>query len=61
MNATQSTELAFQPGGGVSVYLKDHVGIRLSLDYRRIVFDNHEEDNSEFRMLTGIVIGFGDR
>jgi opacity protein-like surface antigen len=56
-----STEFAFQPGGGVSVYLNDHVGIRLSMDYRRIVFDNDEEDNSEFRMLTGIVIGFGDR
>jgi opacity protein-like surface antigen len=56
-----STEFAFQPGGGISVYLNEHVGIRLSMDYRRIVFDNDEEDNSEFRMLTGIVIGFGDR
>jgi opacity protein-like surface antigen len=56
-----STEFAFQPGGGVSVYLNDHVGVRLSMDYRRIVFDNDEEDNSEFRMLTGIVIGFGGR
>jgi opacity protein-like surface antigen len=56
-----STEFAFQPGGGISVYLNDHVGVRLSMDYRRIVFDNDEEDNSEFRMLTGIVIGFGSR
>jgi opacity protein-like surface antigen len=56
-----STEFAFQPGGGLSVYLNDRVGVRLSLDYRRIVFDNDEEDNSEFRMLTGIVIGFGSR
>ena len=54
-----STEFALQPGGGVSIYLNDHVGVRLSMDYRRIVFDNDEEDNSEFRMLTGIVIGFG--
>jgi opacity protein-like surface antigen len=56
-----STEFAFQPGGGISVYLNDHVGVRLSMDYRRIVFDNEEEDNSEFRVLTGIVIGFGSR
>jgi opacity protein-like surface antigen len=62
MSATvSSTEFALQPGGGVSVYLNNHVGLRLSLDYRRIVFDNDEEDNSEFRMLTGIVIGFGSR
>ena len=54
-----STEFAFQPGGGISVYLNDHVGVRLSMDYRRIVFDNDEEDNSEFRVLSGIVIGFG--
>jgi hypothetical protein len=56
-----STEFAFQPGGGLSVYLSDHVGVRLSMDYRRIVFDNDEEDNSEFRLHTGIVIGFGGR
>jgi opacity protein-like surface antigen len=60
-STSESTEFAFQPGGGVSVYLNDHVGVRLSMDYRRIVFDNDEEDNSEFRMLTGLVIGFGNR
>jgi opacity protein-like surface antigen len=56
-----STELAFQPGGGISVYMNDRVGLRMSMDYRRIVFDDDEEDNSEFRVLTGIVIGFGGR
>jgi opacity protein-like surface antigen len=56
-----STEFTLQPGGGLSVYLNDHVGFRLSMDYRRIVFDDNEEDNSEFRVLTGIVIGMGGR
>ena len=56
-----STEFAIQPGGGISIYMNDHVGVRLSMDYRRIVFNEEEEDNSEFRMLTGIVIGFGGR
>ena len=56
-----ATEFAFQPGGGISVYLNDHVGVRLSMDYRRVVFGDNEEDNSEFRMLTGVVIGFGGR
>jgi opacity protein-like surface antigen len=58
---TSSTEFTLQPGGGISIYLSDHVGVRLSMDYRRIVFDDDEEDNSEFRVLTGIVIGFGGR
>jgi opacity protein-like surface antigen len=58
-SATETdTQFAYQPGGGISVYLNDHVGVRLSMDYRRIVFGD-EEDNSEFRVLTGIVIGFG--
>ena len=59
--ADSSTEFAFQPGGGLSVYLNDRVGVRLALDYRRIVFDNEEADNSEFRVLSGVVIGFGGR
>jgi opacity protein-like surface antigen len=56
------TRFAVQPGGGVTLYLTDHVGVRGGADYRRIVlFEDGAEDVSEFRVAAGFVFGWGAR
>jgi opacity protein-like surface antigen len=58
------TKLAFQPGGGMTVLLTENVSVRGAVDYRRIVFtdaDEFDEDNSQVRVIAGIVFGWGAR
>jgi opacity protein-like surface antigen len=58
------TQFAFQPGGGVTVLLAEHVSLRAAVDYRRIVFtadDFDEEDESQVRVTAGVVFGWGAR
>ena len=58
------TKFAFQPGGGLTVLLAEHVSVRGAVDYRRIVFttdDFDEEDDSQFRVIAGVVFGWGAR
>jgi opacity protein-like surface antigen len=58
------TKFAFQPGGGVTVILSEHVSVRGAVDYRRIVFttdDFDEEDDSQIRVIAGVVFGWGAR
>jgi opacity protein-like surface antigen len=58
------TKFAFQPGGGVTVLLTPNVSVRGAADYRRIVFtdaDQFDEDNSQVRIMAGIVFGWGSR
>jgi opacity protein-like surface antigen len=58
------TKFALQPGGGLSVLLTPNVSVRGAVDYRRIVFtdaDEFDEDNSQVRVITGVVFGWGAR
>ena len=57
------TDFAVQPGGGVLMYFNSRVGAQISADYRWIdpAGKGEDEDGSEFRVLTGMVIGFGSR
>jgi opacity protein-like surface antigen len=59
----RATEFALQPGGGVTVYLTNHVGLRLAGDYRSVI-DFHEEENdytNEFRVAAGFTMHWGGR
>jgi opacity protein-like surface antigen len=59
------TKFAFQPGGGLTVLLADHVSLRGAIDYRRIVFTSDDEfddeDESQVRVSAGVVFGWGAR
>ena len=58
------TKFAFQPGGGVTILFTEHVSIRGAVDYRRIVFtdaDEFDADNSQIRVIAGMVFGWGGR
>lgn len=56
------TEFALQPGGGLGILLTRNVGLRTAVDYRRIMFfEDGEEDNSEVRVLAGVVFAWGAR
>ena len=57
------TDFAFQPGGGVLMYFNRRVGAQMAFDYRWInpAGKGSDEDTSEFRFLTGTVVGFGSR
>lgn len=58
------TQFAVQPGGGVTVLLTQNVGVRGAVDYRRIVFtgdDEDPEDDSQIRVIAGVVFGWGAR
>jgi opacity protein-like surface antigen len=62
--AVSDTKFAFQPGGGVTFLLTDNVSLRGAADYRRIVFtdaDEFDEDNSQVRVIAGMVLGWGAR
>jgi opacity protein-like surface antigen len=60
-----TTDFALQPGGGVTVYLTERVGVRLAGDYRSIIdFAADMEDNeytNEFRMTAGFTLQWGGR
>jgi opacity protein-like surface antigen len=59
------TKFAFQPGGGLTFLLAQHVSLRGAVDYRRIVFtsddDFDDEDESQVRVSAGVVFGWGAR
>jgi opacity protein-like surface antigen len=57
------TDFAIQPGGGVTIYLSDRVGVRLAADYRALVdFSDEEWDvASELRGMAGLTFGWGAR
>jgi outer membrane protein with beta-barrel domain len=56
------TRFAIQPGGGLTVFLAEHVGVRGAIDYRRVIFfEDGAEDISEFRVAAGFVFGWGAR
>lgn len=58
------TQFALQPGGGMTVYLTRHVGVRFSADYRTIIdfVDGEENDyTNEFRLLSGFTLQWGAR
>jgi hypothetical protein len=52
-----STDLAFQPGGGVDIMMSEKIGIRLQGDYRITRSDGY--NSSQFRFAAGAVFGFG--
>ena len=63
-SAGTDTKFAFQPGGGVTFLLTPNAYIRGAVDYRRIVFtdaDEFDEDNSQIRVIAGVVFGWGAR
>ena len=58
-----ATDFALQPGGGVTIYLTNRVGVRLAGDYRTII-DFAAGDNGythELRMIAGFTMQWGGR
>lgn len=56
------TFFALQPGVGVLMYFNHRIGAQVSADFRWIdPFERGALDSSEFRVLTGVVVGFGSR
>lgn len=59
-----ATNFAMQPGGGVTVFLTERVGVRAQADYRSIIDfagDNENEYMNEFRFITGFTLHWGGR
>ena len=54
------TKPALQVGGGVSFPVGARLSVRLATDYRR-VFDAFGRDLNQFRLSSGVVVGFGQR
>ncbi|HSC30007.1 MAG TPA: outer membrane beta-barrel protein [Vicinamibacterales bacterium] len=61
--SSSATDFALQPGGGVTVYLTERVGVRFAGDYRSIIdFTEDENDyTNEFRMIAGFTLQWGGR
>jgi opacity protein-like surface antigen len=60
--SNQLNRFALQPGGGVTVYLTDRVGVRVSADLRTIMdFDDETEYTNELRVISGFVFQWGAR
>jgi hypothetical protein len=55
------TDFALQPGGGATVYLTRHVGVRMAADYRVIVdfVESGENYLNEFRVTAGFTLQWG--
>jgi opacity protein-like surface antigen len=56
------TSFAFQPGGGVTIFLTERVGVRVAGDYRCIV--DHDEEftyTNEIRVVSGFTLHWGAR
>lgn len=61
MNSDE-TFFSLQPGIGVLMYFNSRVGAQVAVDYRWVDPTAQDgEDWSEFRFVTGIVVGFGSR
>lgn len=56
-----STNFAVQPGGGITIYLAEQLGVRVSGDYRIIIDSENEDVLNEFRFLTGFTFQWGRR
>ena len=59
-----TTDFALQPGGGLTIYLTDRVGVRLAADYRSVIdFAGAAENDytNEFRMTAGFTFQWGGR
>lgn len=58
-----TTDFALQPGGGLTVYLTESVGVRLAGDYRAVFFNDEGETyrQNQFRFLSGLTFGWGRR
>jgi hypothetical protein len=54
---TTDNNLGIQPGGGVTVYLTEKMGVRLAADYRSMIDFNSTEKNDYYNALR-IVTGF---
>lgn len=58
------TFMALQPGGGLTVFLTESVGVRLAADYRSILNDNGagvNEAKRQFRVASGLTFNWGSR
>jgi opacity protein-like surface antigen len=56
--------LGIQPGGGVTVYLTERMGVRLAADYRSMIDFNNEEKNDYYnavRVVGGFTLQWGGR
>ena len=61
---SNATHFAIQPGGGVTVYMTEHAGIRVAGDYRSIINVSIDEENTyanQFRFVTGFTWEWGAR
>jgi hypothetical protein len=59
-----SDDFTFQPGGGVTVYLTERIGMRAGADYRCIVNFDDDDDVSyanELRLVAGFTLQWGAR
>lgn len=56
-----STAFAMQPGGGITVYLTERVGVRAAGDYRVTIDSNNDAVLHEVRFLTGFTFQWGSR
>lgn len=54
------TGAALQPGGGITVYLTELVGVRAALDYR-VTFDRDNDALHEVRFVSGFTFRWGSR
>jgi opacity protein-like surface antigen len=66
LEAEKSTDnnLGIQPGGGVTVYLTENMGVRLAADYRSMIDFNSEEKNDYYnavRVVSGFTLQWGGR
>jgi opacity protein-like surface antigen len=60
-HSPDSTTFAIQPGGGVTVYLTETVGVRATLDYRAVIDVDDDDVRNELRVLTGFSFHWGRR
>ena len=56
---SSETQFALQTGVGINLAVTDDVGMRLAADYRRVVLGADRIDDSEYRVILGIVLPFG--
>lgn len=55
-----TTSFAIQPGGGVTIYLTEGIGVRAAGDYRSVIQATDDVFN-EFRFVTGFTFQWGHR
>ena len=56
---SSETQFALQPGLGINVAVTEDVGMRVAVDYRRVVVAGDRLDENEYRFIVGIVLPFG--